>query len=100
MAARSAENEVFSIQSDPVFGPYGVRSVKSRMSIEITLFGETSLGRAVSEFLTIIFMKRNHQGKGNVILFPAPPSSEERARGTSTCRERLGGLLKCYSRAA
>jgi hypothetical protein len=44
--------------------------------------------------------ERNHQGKGNVILFPASPPSEEDARGALTCWERLGGLLKYYRRAA
>jgi hypothetical protein len=34
------------------------------------------------------------------ILFPASPPREEDARGAITCRERLGGLLKYYSRAA
>src|SRR5258708_31675920 len=38
--------------------------------------------------------ERNHQGKGNVLLFPA---AEQRAGchdGKVRCKERLGGLLK------
>jgi GTP pyrophosphokinase len=39
-------------------------------------------------------------GKNNVLLFPAPaPLEPDRRRGIR-CRERLGGLLRCYSRAA
>jgi hypothetical protein len=33
-------------------------------------------------------------------LFPASARSEEGARGAVTCKARLGGLLKYYSRAA
>jgi putative transposase len=46
------------------------------------------------------FEERNHQGKNNVLLFPAPaPLQPGRQRGIR-CRERLGGLLRYYSRAA
>jgi hypothetical protein len=44
-------------------------------------------------------MERNHQGKGNVIRFPASPPSEEAHGDAITCRERLDSLLKYYSRA-
>ena len=77
-----------------------MRSIKAECQSKLILFGETSLPRAVSEFLTNYHHERNHQGKGNVILFPGSPPSEEDARGAITCRERLGGLLKYYSRAA
>ena len=40
---------------------------------------------------------RNHQGKGNLLLFP---QEEARKTGPVRCRERLGGLLKFYHRAA
>ena len=44
--------------------------------------------------------ERNHQGKGNVLLFPAENDGGSRRQGAIRCRERLGGLLKYYSRAA
>ena len=40
--------------------------------------------------------ERNHQGKGNVLLFPTVSPDAERA-GPIQCRERLGGLLKYYT---
>jgi hypothetical protein len=64
--------------------------------LKLILFGETSLQRAVSDFLTHYHQERNHQGKGNVILFPASPPSEEDAEGAVNSRERLGGLLKYF----
>jgi putative transposase len=44
--------------------------------------------------------ERNHQGKGNKLLFPdAADKTEERGHAVE-CRQRLGGLLKFYARAA
>ena len=44
--------------------------------------------------------ERNHQGKGNLLLFPSPTVQVSPKRRTVCCRGRLGGLLKSYSRAA
>jgi len=43
--------------------------------------------------------ERNHQGKGNQILFPLQTEAR-RDTGAVRCRERLGGLLKYYERQA
>ena len=53
---------------------------------------------AVSNYLEH-YQERNHQGKDNLLLFPARVG-EASSRGAIGCRERLGGLLKYYSRAA
>src|SRR5215469_3232577 len=77
-----------------------VRSVKEECLSRLILFGEGSLQRAISNFLEHFHQERNHQGKSNLLLFPtgALPSPTQ---GTGVrCRERLGGLLKYYSRAA
>jgi putative transposase len=44
--------------------------------------------------------ERNHQGKGNVLLFPSNDVRHVLHRRSVFCRERLGGLLKYYRRAA
>ncbi len=77
-----------------------VRSIKAEYLSKLILFGETSLRRAVSEFLTHYHQERHHQGKANLILFLASPPSEKGARGTVNCRERLRDLLKYYHREA
>src|SRR4030095_304534 len=77
-----------------------VRSIKEECLSKLILFGEASLRRVVSEHLEHYHRERNHQGKGNLLLFPEPMSREPRATGGVDCRERLGGLLKYYSRAA
>src|SRR5215469_14952561 len=74
-----------------------VRSIKEECLTKLILFGENSLRRVVSNFLEHYHQERNHQGKDNQLLFPAPETS---SRGAIGCRERLGGLLKYYSRAA
>ena len=77
-----------------------VRSIKEECLSKLILFGETSLRRVVSEYLEHYHRERNHQGKGNVLLFPASTSNKPSAQGAIGCRERLGGLLKYYGRAA
>ena len=47
-----------------------VRSVKEECLSRLILFGEASLKRALGEFVAHYHAERNHQGKGNVLLFP------------------------------
>jgi putative transposase len=77
-----------------------VRSAKEECLSKLILFGEASLRRAVSEFVDHFHAERNHQGKGNVILFPRQELGQHRPRSRVRCRERIGGLLKYYSYAA
>jgi putative transposase len=44
--------------------------------------------------------ERNHQGKGNKLLFPEAGEELKRTGHTVACRHRLGGLLKYYRRDA
>jgi transposase InsO family protein len=75
-----------------------VRSVKEECLFKLILFGERSLRRALTEYVAHFHAERNHQGKGNVLLF-APVAVRHRA-GTVRCREKLGGLLRYYDREA
>ena len=76
-----------------------VRSVKDEALSHLILCGEGSLRHALQEYVAHYHHERNHQGKGNVLLFPSTNQDPERA-GPMLCRERLGGLLKYYERAA
>jgi len=82
------------------FAERWVRSVKSECLSHFILFGEGSLRRALKNFCEHYHEERNHQGKNNVLLFPAPVRLEPGRRRGIRCRERLGGLLRYYSRAA
>jgi putative transposase len=76
-----------------------VRSVKDEALSQLILFGERSLRHALNEYVAHYHAERPHQGKGNVVLFPAVRQDDERA-GPIHCHERLGGLLKDYDREA
>jgi putative transposase len=75
-----------------------VRSVKEECLSKVVLLGERSLRRAVCEYVEHYHAERNHQGKGNVLLFPF--NTEIRPGRPVQCRERLGGLLRYYHREA
>ena len=77
-----------------------VRSVKEECLSKLILFGEGSLRRALKEFTGHFHSERNHQGKGNVLLFPHQSTAQRGARHRVRCRERLGGLLRFYASAA
>ena len=76
-----------------------VRSVKDEALSRMILFGENSLWHVLHEYVDYYHQERNHQGKGNVLLFPWPTLPGEHD-GLIQCRERLGGLLKYYEREA
>jgi transposase InsO family protein len=48
------------------------RSVKEECLSKMILFGEASLRHVLTHYAHHYHSERNHQGKGNVILFPAP----------------------------
>jgi len=75
-----------------------VRSVKEECLSKVILFGEFSLRRALSNYVDHFHAERNHQGKGNVLLFPQ--SMDRHREGPVRCGERLGGLLRYYHREA
>jgi transposase InsO family protein len=76
-----------------------VRSVKEECLAQLILFGEKALQHALMEYGTHDHHERNHQGNGNVLLFPSSNLGRE-SQGAIQCRERLGGLLKYYEREA
>ncbi|MCP4195273.1 MAG: transposase family protein [Planctomycetaceae bacterium] len=77
-----------------------VRSVKEEALSKLILFGEASLRRVLREYLIHFHQERNHQGKGNLLLFPMNRQSAPSPDRSVRCRERLGGLLKYYHREA
>jgi transposase InsO family protein len=80
------------------FAERWVGSVRQECLSKLILFGEASLRRALTEYIEHHHFERNHQGKGNLLLFPSmevPPKCRTVYR-----RDRLGGLLKFYSRVA
>ena len=62
------------------------------------LIGETSLHRAVEQFIIHYHSERNHQSLGNKII--RPEVAKFPTAGVIECRERLGGTLRYYYRKA
>ncbi len=75
-----------------------MRSLKEECLDRMVFFGEKSLASAACQFLGHYHNERNHQGLDNRLI----EMGEEigHTAGVVQCRERLGGLLKCYYREA
>ena len=82
------------------FAERWVRSVKEECLSKLILFGESSLRRALQQYVVHYHEERNHQGKQNQILFPNQTEARRKKEGAVRCRKRLGGLLKYYEREA
>src|SRR5262245_41191122 len=74
-----------------------VRSIREECLDRVILFGERRLRDVLEQFLAHYHGERNHQGLGNELI--APPF-DLRGGTHLCCRERLGGLLRYYYRAA
>jgi hypothetical protein len=70
--------------------------IKEECLARLLLVGEASLHHALMQYVAYFHQERNHQSKGNVLLFPTVNQNAERA-GPLPCRKRLGGLLKYYT---
>ena len=82
------------------FAERWVRSVKQECLSKLVLFGEGPLLRVLTEYSRHYHHERNHQGKGNRLLFPDVRQKGHPPNRNIICHRRLGGLLKYYQRAA
>lgn len=83
------------------FSERWVKSVKEECLSKLILFSESSLRHTLREYLAHYNAERNHQGKGNILLFPNPVTHSDQCRDpTVHSRERLGGVLRYYYREA
>jgi hypothetical protein len=82
------------------FAERWVRSVKQECLSKLVLFGADPLSRVLAEFSAHYHVERNHQGKGNKLLFPDAGNKTKQRGCAVACHKRLGGLLKFYARAA
>src|SRR5258705_1114179 len=75
-----------------------VRSIKESCLDRMILFGEASLKLAIKNFMGHYHRERNHQGLANRIILPE--TSHVGNSGSVQRRQRLGGMLNYYYRAA
>ena len=71
-------------------------TINSECLDRMILFGERSLLRAISNYVDHYHAERAHQGLGNVVI----DGKVQTGDGEVVVRERLGGILKYYHRAA
>ena len=87
--------------SSPNLNAYAERfvlSIRSECLDRVVPLGEARLRRSVHEFVQHYRFERNHQGLGNVLIEGA--AAPANTNGRVERRERLGGLLNFYRRAA
>jgi putative transposase len=75
-----------------------VRSIKHECLNQLIPLGAHHFRRTIAEFVEHYHRERNHQGLANELIEGMPTVMDSRAR--IRCRQRLGGLLNYYSRAA
>ena len=75
-----------------------MRSLKGECLERMIFFGESSLRKVTTASLAHFHGERNHQGLDNELIDGGEDVG--RATGLVQCRERLGGMLRYYYRAA
>ena len=75
-----------------------VRTIKESCLERMILFGEESLRTAIRDFMVHYHAERNHQGLANRIV--SPETGHLGNCGVVQRRQRLGGMLNYYYRAA
>jgi putative transposase len=75
-----------------------VRSIRSECLAQVIPLGERHLRRSIAEYIEHYHRERNHQGLGNELIDRS--SRDCVSDGPVECRERLGGVLRYYRRAA
>ena len=75
-----------------------VRTIKECCLERMILFGEESLRTAVQNFVAHYHTERNHQGLSNRLI--SPEVGHLGNTGVVQRRQRLGGMLNYYYRAA
>jgi putative transposase len=74
-----------------------VRSIKEECLNRVIPLGEGHLRRTLADFVVHYHDERNHQGLGNELIVPPPRRHPD---GPVRRRQRVGGLLSYYYRAA
>ena len=74
-----------------------MRSIREECLNRVIPLGERHLRRTLAEFVAHYHGERNHQGLGNELI-DRPP--RQHADGHVRRRQRVGGLLSYYYRAA
>jgi len=75
-----------------------IRSINEEALGHMVILGEPALSYVIHQYLAHYHAERNHQGLANQLIAPEPDLGSR--SGQVRRRERLGGLLHYYYRAA
>ncbi len=75
-----------------------VRSIKEECLNRMIFIGQASLHRVIGECMAYYHEERNHHGLNNALIRPDPLDAANAA--VIRHRQRLGGMLNYYYRAA
>ena len=67
------------------FAERWTRSARQECVSKLILFGEASLRRVLPGCVAHFHIERNHQGKGNVLLFPEPNDRNDHGQPRQSC---------------
>ena len=76
----------------------GLTAIKESCLNRMIFFGEESLRKAIQNFVAHYHSERNHQGLRNQLI--SPEAGHLGSAGEIQRRQRLGGMLNYYYRAA
>ena len=92
-----AHHEVQCAAYSNAYAERFVRSIEHEGLARLIPFGEHHLRRTLAEFIEHYHRERNHQGLGNELIDGVPRPGRT---GGIRRRQRVGGLLNYYYRAA
>jgi putative transposase len=105
-AAVQVKHAPFRSPNTVAFVERFVQTIQQECLDHFIVFGSSHMDHLCREFVEHCHAERPHQGKDNELLRP-PRKQKHRAAEASTlslrevhCKQRLGGLLKHYHRAA
>ena len=75
-----------------------IESARREVLNKLVILGERHLRHALAQFVDHYHRERHHQALDGQLIAPLP--EETAGTGDAQCRERLGGILKFYYRAA
>jgi putative transposase len=81
------------------FAERWIRSLRQECLSRVIRLGEKHLRQTITSYVEHYHMERNHQGLGNRLIEPVVANSNA-GEGRIRRRQRVGGLLNCYYRAA
>ena len=74
-----------------------VRYIKDECLYKLIFFGEKTLRSALTQFVAHYHEERNHQGKGNVLLFPSRAPAPNPKTSEIKCRLRIPVKVSTHS---